>query len=51
MRRELSKKLKRRLTTALILIILTSGDALIIYSDASKVGLAIVLIQNENVVA
>ena len=44
-------ELKRRLTTAPILIIPTSGEALVIFSDASKVGLGAVLMQNGKVVA
>ena len=43
--------MKRRLTTALILIIPTSGEALVIFSDASKVGLGAVLMQNGKIVA
>ena len=43
--------MKRRLTSAPILIIPTSGEPLVIYSDASKVGLGVVLMQNGKVVA
>ena len=45
------QELKRRLTSAPILIIPTSGEPLVIYSDASKVGLGAVLMQNGKVVA
>ena len=39
------------MTSAPILIIPTRGELLVIYSDASKIGLGAVLIQNRNVVA
>ena len=43
--------MKRRLTNAPILIIPENGEPLTIYSDASKVGLSTVLMQNGKVVA
>ena len=45
------QELKRRLTSAPILIIPTSGEPLVIYSDASKVRLGVVLMKNKKVVA
>ena len=43
--------MKRRLTSAPILIVPESGEPLSIYSDASKTGLGAVLMQNGKVVA
>ena len=45
------QELKRRLTSAPILIIPEGGESLTIYSDASKVGLGAVLMQKGKVVA
>ena len=45
------QELKRRLTSAPILILPTEGEPLTIYSDASKVGLGAVLMQNGKVIA
>ena len=45
------QELKRRLTTALILIVLKRGQRYTVYCDASKAGLGCVLIQSGRVVA
>ena len=51
MLRELPRILKCRLTSAPILIIPSNGEPLVIFSDACKVGLGAVLMQNGKVVA
>ena len=51
MKRALKKKPNFRLTTAQILIILPSGEALVIYSDASNVGLGTVLMKSRKAIA
>ena len=43
--------LKERLTTAPVLTLLDGNDGLVIYSDASKMGLGCVLMQHGKVVA
>ena len=43
--------LKRRLTTALVLILPSRTEGFIVYSDASRKGLGCVLMQNGKVVA
>ena len=48
---EAFNELKKRLTTAPVLAIPTSGGGLVIYSDASHQGLGCVLMQHERVVA
>ena len=45
------QELKRRLTTALILIVMKRGQRYTVYCDASKAGLGCVLIQSGRVVA
>ena len=45
------QELKRCLTSAPILMIPSSGEPLVLYSDASKIGLGVVLMQNGKVVA
>ena len=42
--------MRRCLTSALILIIPSSGELLILYSDASKIRLGVILMQNGKVV-
>ena len=44
------QELKRRLTSVPILVLPTSGEPLQVYSDASKIGLRAVLMQNRKVV-
>ena len=45
------QELKRRLTSAPILTLPTEGEKFVIYSDASKIGLGAVLMQNGKVIA
>ena len=45
------QELKKRLTTAPVLAIPEGNDGFVIYSDASKMGLGAVLMQNEKVIA
>ena len=45
------QELKRRLTSAPILIILSSEELLVLYNDASKIGLGAVLMHNGKVMA
>ena len=49
--KESFQEVKRRLTSVPILVLPTSGELLQVYSDASKIGLGAVLIQNEKVIA
>ncbi|WMV30700.1 hypothetical protein MTR67_024085, partial [Solanum verrucosum] len=44
------QKLKKRLTTALILTLLESTQGFVVYCDASRVGLCFVLMQNGKVI-
>ena len=48
---EAFKKLKRKLTTAPILIVPNRGQGYIVFCDASRTGLGCVLMQSERVVA
>ncbi|KAL5542417.1 hypothetical protein UlMin_010127 [Ulmus minor] len=48
---EIFQELKRRLTSAPILTILNGEEGFVIYSDASKIGLGAVLMQNGKVIA
>ena len=48
---EVFRELKRRLTTAPILIVPDRGQGYIVYCDASRAGLRCVLMQSERVVA
>ena len=49
--KEAFQELKRRLTTAHILIVLDKGQGYIVYCDASRAGLGCVLMQSRRVVA
>ena len=48
---EAFEELKKRLTTAPVLVIPRSGERFLIYSDASHQGLGCVLMQNGKVIA
>ena len=45
------KKLKKRLTSALVLTLPSNGEGYVIYSDASHKGLGCVLMQHRKVIA
>ena len=49
--RQSFNELKRKLTSALVLSLLSRHDGYTVYCDASRQGLGCVLMQNENVIA